>query len=348
MDTLHTLEFGLIGCGHWGPNYARLLQTLPGCRLRRISDLNPERLNALTGQYPQVQADSDAAALLADPEIKAVIVATPASTHYLLVKAALEAGKHVLCEKPLTLDPAQSRELSELAAASGQVLMVGHTFLFNSGIRQLKRYLDEGLLGQLYYIHATRTNLGPIRQDVNAVADLATHDIAIFNFLLDAMPEQVSAQGQSWLQPGIEDLAFMTLQYPGRILAHVHASWLNPVKVRTLTLVGSKKMVVWDDMNPSEPIRIYDVGVIQEPYYQDFGQFQLLPRQGDTTIPRVALKEPLKQEVEAFVSAVRSGQQPVSDGPFATGVVEVLSAIDASLRQHGTPVKLGEGRGARD
>lgn len=331
---MNTLTFGLIGCGHWGPNYARLLSTLKGCQLSHISDLNPERLKALTSLYPQIEAGTDAAAMLADPAIDAVIVATPATSHYALVQAALAAGKHVLCEKPLTLDPAQSHELTAQAAACGKTLMVGHTFLFNSGIQQLKKYLQEGLLGQLYYLHATRTNLGPIRQDVNAVADLATHDIAIFNYLLDARPTQVTAQGQSWLQPGIEDIAFLTLQYPGRILAHAHVSWLNPVKVRTLTLVGSKKMVVWDDMNPAEPIRIYDVGVIQEPYYQDFGQFQLLPRQGDTTIPRVVLKEPLRQEVEAFVAAVNSGQAPPSDGYFATGVVEVLAAVEADLAKH--------------
>lgn len=336
-----TLTFGLIGCGHWGPNYARLLQTLPGCRLKRISDLNPDRLKNLTGLYPALEAGHEASELFQDPEIQAVIIATPASTHAALVEQALNAGKHVLCEKPLTLEPESSRQLTQLAADKGLTLMVGHTFLFNSGIRQLKNYLDEGLLGQLYYIHATRTNLGPIRGDVNAVGDLATHDLSIFNYLLGAMPTQVSAQGQSWLQPNVEDIAFMTLQYPNQVLAHAHVSWLNPVKVRTLTLVGSKKMVVWDDMNPAEPIRIYDVGVIQEPYYQDFGQFQLLPRQGDTTIPRLALKEPLRQEVEAFVRAVASGEAPESDGHFATGIVEVLSAISASMQQHGMPVKLG-------
>lgn len=330
---MSTLSFGLIGCGHWGPNYARLLSTLPGCRLSRLCDLNSDRIKALSSLYPDLKAGTELQALLGDPDIDAVIVATPASSHYALVEAALAAGKHVLCEKPLTLDPAESRALTAQAEACGKVLMVGHTFLFNSGIRQLKQYLQQGLLGQLYYLHATRTNLGPIRQDVNAVADLATHDIAIFNYLLDALPERVMAQGQSWLQPGVEDLAFLTLCYPGRVMAHAHVSWLNPVKVRNLTLVGSKKMVVWDDMNPAEPIRIYDVGVIQEPYYQDFGQFQLLPRQGDTTIPRLALKEPLRQEVDAFVAAVETGSVPESDGHFATGVVEVLAQVEKALKQ---------------
>lgn len=341
-DLTSDLTFGLIGCGHWGPNYARLLQTLPGCRLKQICDLNPDRLKALTSLYPQLKATSDTAELFADPEIQAIIIATPASSHESLVEQALKAGKHVLCEKPLTLDPASSQRLTALAAEHNLTLMVGHTFLFNSGIRQLKQYLDEGLLGQLYYIHATRTNLGPIRSDVNAVGDLATHDLSIFNYLLGKMPLQVSAQGQSWLQPGVEDIAFMTLQYPNQILAHVHVSWLNPVKVRTLTLVGSKKMLVWDDMNPAEPIKIYDVGVIQEPYYQDFGQFQLLPRQGDTTIPRLALKEPLRQEVEAFVQAVTHGKATESDGNFATGIVKILTAIKTSMQQHGQPVKLEE------
>lgn len=331
------LNFGLIGCGHWGPNYARLLSSLAATRLSRICDANPERLKAMTALYPQLETSTQAEALLADAEIEAVIVATPASTHFALVQAALAAGKHVLCEKPLTLNSEQARQLTAAADAAGKVLMVGHTFLFNSGIRQLKQYVQEGLLGQLYSLHATRTNLGPIRQDVNAVADLATHDIAIFNYLLDALPERVAAQGQSWLQPGIEDQAFLTLHYPQRVLAHAHVSWLNPVKVRTLTLVGSKKMVVWDDMNLAEPIRIYDVGVIQEPYYQDFGQFQLLPRQGDTTIPRLVLKEPLRQEVEAFLQAVRLGRADISGGVFATGVVEVLEQVETELARGRTP-----------
>ena len=337
---MDTLTFGLIGCGHWGPNYARLLQTLPTCRLKRAVDLNPERLKALTLIYPGLEVGTDANALLQDPEIDAVIVATPAGSHFELVRQALQAGRHVLCEKPLSLDPVSCRELDQLARQHQRTLMVGHTFLFNAGIRQLKQYLDEGLLGQLYYLHATRTNLGPIRPDVNAVADLASHDIAIFNYLLDALPLRASAQGQSWLQPGIEDLAFMTLHYPAQVLAHAHVSWLNPVKVRQLTLVGSKKMVLWDDLNLAEPIRIYDVGVIQEPYYQDFGQFQLLPRQGDTTLPRILLKEPLRQQVEAFVAAVHSETPHFSDAHFASGVAEVLKAVGASIQAQGAPVGL--------
>lgn len=334
------LNLGLIGCGHWGPNYARLLQHFPGARLLRCADLNPERLERLQALYPALEIGQDAGELLADVRLDGVIIATPASTHAALVEQALRLGKHVLCEKPLTLRATDSASLAALAQAQDRLLMVGHTFLFNSGIRQLKKYLLAGELGQLYYLHATRTNLGPIRSDVDAVADLATHDIAIFNYLLDALPERVAAQGQSWLQPGIADLAFLTLHYPGGRLAHAHASWLNPVKVRQLTLVGSQKMMSWDDMNAAEPIRIYDVGVIQEPYYQDFGQFQLLPRQGDTTIPRVVLQEPLRQELTAFVEAVQQGLKPESDAHFALGVTQVLEAVQASLQQGGQAVSL--------
>lgn len=337
---MKSLQIALIGCGHWGPNYVRLIQSLPDCQLKICVDLNADRLEALKKNYPQLNCSQSSQDIFHDPSIEAVIIATPASTHFQLVKQALLAGKHVLCEKPLTLDAQESDELHHLALERDLNLMVGHTFLFNSGIRQLKHYVQTGLLGQLYYIHATRTNLGPIRQDANAVADLASHDISIFNYLLESLPETVSAQGQSWLQPDVEDLAFMSLFYPGNILAHAHVSWLNPVKVRQITLVGSKKMVVWDDLNVSEPIRIYDVGVIQEPYYQDFGQFQLLPRQGDTTIPRIRLQEPLKQEVEAFIGAIRESQALESDAAFAAGVVQVLNAVQSSLRQRGLPVKL--------
>lgn len=334
------LKCGLIGCGHWGPNYARLLHSLPEAELIQAADLNPERLARLQTLYPALLTSTDVQQLLQNPEIQAVIIATPASSHYELVKQALLAGKHVLSEKPLTLTTESSAELAKLAAEQQLILMVGHTFLFNSGIRYLKTALDQGELGQLYYLQATRTNLGPIRNDVDAVADLATHDIAIFNYLIGSLPEKVSAQGQSWLQPGIADLAFITLHYPGQRLAQVHASWLNPVKVRQLTLVGSQKMMSWDDLNGAEPIRIYDVGVHQEPYYQDFGQFQLLPRQGDTTIPRVILQEPLRQELLSFIEAIQQQRPPLSDAYFAVGVSRVLEAVQTSMAQAGQAVLL--------
>lgn len=334
------LQFGLIGYGHWGPNYARLLQASADCELLVCIDRAPERQAAAQALYPALSTGNEVSLALENPDIQAVIIATPALSHVELVSQALQAGKHVLCEKPLALTAADCLQLQALAILKQRVLMVGHTFLFNSGIQYLKNYLQSGELGQLYYAYAVRSNLGPIRHDVNAVADLASHDISIFNYLLDDLPLEVSARGQSFLQPGIEDLAFMTLQYPEQVLAHAHVSWLSPVKVRQLTLVGSKKMLLWDDMNLFEPIRIYDVGVLQEPYYQDFGQYQLLPKQGDTFIPRLRLKEPLAEVLQAFLQAVHSGQNPQSDAYFAAGVAQVLAATQASMQQGGQAVSL--------
>lgn len=334
------LKLGLIGCGHWGPNYIRVLQQLSGADLLICADLKPERLTQMNTLYPALTTTQDIQGVLNHPELDAVIVATPASTHFELVKQALLAGKHVLCEKPLTLLQQEGQQLVELAAQQKKLLMVGHTFLFNSGIRQLKKYIQEGLLGDLYYAYSARTNLGPIRHDVNSVADLATHDIAIFNYLFESLPLNVSARGHACLQPGLEDVAFVTFSYPGHVMAHAHVSWLNPVKVRQITLVGSKKMIVWDDINVVEPIRIYDVGIMQEPFYQDFGQYQLLPKQGDTWIPRLFQQEPLKLEVETFLQAVRTGELSESTGQFALDVVQVLEAIEQSMQQMGVAVKM--------
>lgn len=334
------LAAGLIGCGHWGPNYLRVFQQLAGTEILQAADLNSQRRESLKSQFPAVDFCENASEIFKNPQIDAVVIATPATSHFELVSQALKAGKHVLCEKPLTLHIEEGQALTQLAADQDRILMVGHTFLFNTGIRQLKNYLAQNLLGELYYLHSTRTNLGPIRSDVGAIEDLASHDISIFNYLLDSLPLEVSARAHSCLPHPHEDIAFITLSYPGKIAAHVHVSWLNPVKVRQMTLVGSQKMVTWDDINTTEPIRIYEAGVMQEPYYQDFGQYQLLPKQGDTHIPRLQMSEPLKAEVQEFLNAINSHTPPFSDGNFGTGVVQVLDAIRASLNAGGSPIQI--------
>lgn len=334
------IRFGVIGCGHWGPNFVRNLQLLPETTVLQCADLSEERLNHIKTYYPTIEVTTDAKKVLSNPAIDAVIIATPASTHFPLVKQALELNKDVLCEKPLTLNLSESQQLIELAERQKKILMVGHTFLFNTGIQQLKSYIQEGYLGQIYYLQSTRTNLGPIRSDVNAVMDLASHDLSIYHYLLEGFPESICAQGQAYLQPGIEDLAFISCQYPNQILAQIHVSWLNPVKVRQITIVGSKRMVVWDDLNLAEPIRIYDASVKQEQYYNDFGQFHLLTQRGATTIPALKLQEPLKNEVQAFVKAIKTRESPLSDGHFSVGVVKLLQACQQSLKNSGQMIKL--------
>jgi len=245
----------------------------------------------------------------------------------------------VLCEKPLAATVAESRQLAQLAAAAHRILMVGHVFLYNSAVRHLKADLEAGHLGELHYLDAVRTNLGPVRSDVGAIHDLASHDISIFNHLLGSLPLQVSATAGSYLQPGIEDIGFLTLVYPDNIICHVHTSWLNPRKVRQLTLVGNQRMAVWDDMNNLEPIRYYDKGVMAD-HYRSFGEFHMVLRDGAITIPKVRLTEPLLQQDEAFIAAIRTRTPPAADAAFALGVVQVLEAARASLADRGRAVDL--------
>jgi len=334
----NVISIGVIGCGHWGPNHIRVFSQLPGSRVVACADPDAKRRQAIVAQFPQVCAFADHRDLLRDGQVDAVVVAAPTKYHFGIVEDALNAGKHVLCEKPLCLTAAESQQLVDLAAARGRVLMVGHVFLFNGGIVQLKKYMSNGTPGSIRYLRATRTNLGPIRADVNAVHDLATHDISIFNYLLDATPESASAVGGCFLQPGIEDVAFVSLRYPGNRLAHIQVSWLDPKKLREIVVVGDKQMLVWDDLASPGPIHIYDKGVDRPPDYQDFGQFHLLTREGDLTIPKVKLEEPLRTQDRYFLDAVRKGRLDFNDGAFAVGVQRVLEAISLSLKQGGGAV----------
>jgi predicted dehydrogenase len=252
----------------------------------------------------------------------------------------LEADKHVLCEKPLCADVNQARALIGLAQERSRVLMTGHVFLFNPGIVELKRLLDRGEAGRFHYFRALRTNFGPVRADVNCVYDLASHDVAIFSFLLGCQPVTVSATGSAFLQAGIEDVAFITLQYPGGVAAHIHVSWLAPRKIREILVVGARKMIVWDDLASTGPLHIYDRGAVQEPYYEDYGQFQLLARDGAVTATGAAPEEPLKIQNSHFIRAVRENRTPTSDGQFGLTVLSTLEAITASMQAGGAPVRV--------
>jgi predicted dehydrogenase len=334
------LRIGIIGFGQWGPNHVRNFSTMDGVEVVRVSDSSEARLAAAQKFLRGVAVTTEAASITQAADIDVVVVATPTGTHFTLVKDALEAGKDVLCEKPFAQTAAQCRQLANLALKRGRILMVGHVFLYNSGILHLKIDLDRGELGRVYYMDAVRTNLGPVRQDVGAIYDLASHDIAIFNFLLGAQPVEVSATGNSVLQTGIEDVGFLTLYYPGNIVCHAHTSWLNPRKVRQLTIVGDHKMAVWDDMNNLEPIRYYDKGVTAD-HYSSFGEFQMILRDGQITIPKVKLSEPLQKQNEEFIASVRSRRSPISDAKFGLAVVLVVEAAIVSLKNHGRAAKVG-------
>lgn len=330
-------RIGVVGCGHWGPNHVRVFSQFRDSQVVACADTEVRRREAIREIWPGIRPFSDHLRMFREVEMDAVVIATPTQTHFSLVRDALLAGKHVLCEKPLTVVAREAEELVALARKRGLVLMTGHVFLFNSGIVRLRELVRDGAPGKIHYLRALRTNLGPVRRDVNCIYDLATHDISIFNFLLESRPESVSAVGGRFLQKGIEDVAFVSLRYPGNVLAHIQVSWLDPKKLREIVVVGDKKMVIWDDLAAAGPITIYDKGVDRPQDYPDFGQFQLLMREGDITIPRLNLEEPLKVQNRFFLKCIREGRLPMNDGPFAVDVVRALEAIATSLKAGGAP-----------
>jgi predicted dehydrogenase len=334
------IHVGIVGCGHWGPNYIRNFSVIKGCQVKTICDLDTNRLNFLKEIYPTLDVTTDLSYMLEDPEIKAVVVATPSASHFEVVKACLGQRKDVLCEKPLTLHIEEGEELIRLAEEKDSLLMVGHIFVFNLAINKMKYYIREGVLGQIYYMHSKRTNLGPIRNDVNAVWDLSSHDVSIFNFLLDAIPQEVSARGAAYLQKDIMDMAFITMSYPKEILVNIHVSWLDPRKVRQITVVGDNKMLTWDDLSAIGPICLYDKGVSREPYYQDYGEFHLLAREGDVTFPKISQLEPLRIQCQTFIQGIQERRIEKATGREGLEAVRVLSAIQKSIDLKGAPVKV--------
>jgi len=330
----HTIRIGLIGFGQWGPNHARNFNGITATKVLRICDLSEERRQIAQKLFIDASITPNPVEVISADNIDAVVVATPVQTHFLLVKQALLAGKDVLCEKPLASTEDECRELCSLAELKGRVLMVGHVFLYNPGVLHLQGQLSRKEFGRIYYMDAVRTNLGPVRADVGALYDLASHDISIFNFLLGSLPIEVAATAGAFLQPGIEDIGFLTLVYPEGVICHVHTSWLNPRKVRQLTIVGDIKMAVWDDMNNLEPIRYYDKGVATD-HYSSFGEFHMILRDGAITIPKIKLFEPLLRQDQEFVDCVRSRSQPIANGNFGYGVVRVLAAARESLANRG-------------
>jgi len=305
------------------------------------ADLNSARLRAMQECFRGVRGTSDYRDVLRNPQIDAVVVATPTASHYRLVKESLLSGKDVLCEKPLCLNPEEAQELISVAKKRRRILMVGHVFLYNAGIRMLKDLLDRRQCGRVYYLHSERTNLGPFRSDVNAVWDLASHDVAVFNYLLGGMPLEVSARGGKYLQKQLEDVAFVSMVYPRGVLVNIHVSWLDPRKVRQITLVADKQMVIWDDLDMVGPIKIYNRRVVKESFYETFGEFHLLAKEGDITIPKVELCEPLKKQALHFLECIHSRCRPLTDGTESFRGIQVLSAIQKSLSRKGSPVSVG-------
>jgi predicted dehydrogenase len=333
-----------VGVGHWGPNLVRNFCTHPDARVGTVCDLSADRLRLIQRNNPGVtRVSSDGLATVTDAAADAVVIATPLATHYRLARAALEAGKHVLVEKPLCSTVAEAEQLVGLAREVERHLCVGHVFLFNSGIRHIRQMILEGQLGRVFYVACTRTNLGPFRSDANALWDLASHDISILNYWFGAAPAAVSATGRCYLNPHVEDVVTASFSYPGGVAGYVNASWLNPRKVREIIVVGETGMAVWNDMDLVEPIRIYHKSVdvqCEQGYSDSFGSFRMSIRNGDVVIPHIPGSEPLAAECNHFVDCILGRAQPVNGGAASLGVMRALEAADRSIRQHGATVTL--------
>jgi predicted dehydrogenase len=335
-----------LGCGYWGPNLLRNFLAQPDCRVKWVAEPSPDRLRYVEANFPTTRTTPHWETVLADNEVEAVAIATPAAMHAELITHCLNAGKHVLVEKPLATSTHDADRIVELAAETGCAVMVGHTFLFNEAVRQIKRMKDDGELGELNYIYSQRLNLGQIRSDVNAWWNLAPHDVSILLYLMDGeLPCSVTARGLNYIQTGVDDVVFAVLQWSGGVAAHIHVSWLDPRKIRSMTLVGSRKMVVYDDVS-DDKITVYDKGFDVIPSgpdrmdYDDQPNYKLFRRWGDVWMPRVEVPEPLKLEIAHFLECVRNGTKPIADVAHARDTVAVLEAVEHSLNAAGSEIEV--------
>ncbi len=332
------MNFGIIGYGYWGPNIVRNLSALERARVHTIADLNAAARERARKAYPGVNVTAEADDVLLSTEIDAVAVISPVWTHYKLAKAALENGKHVFIEKPFASSTAQGEELIELAQKKNLRIMVDHTFLFTGAVRKIKALLEEQTLGRLYYYDSTRVNLGLFQHDINVIWDLAPHDFSIMDYLIDSTPEAIVATGQSHLS-GHEDIAFMTIYFPEKIIAHINVNWLSPVKVRTTLIGGEKRMLVWNDLEADEKLKVYDRGV---KISNDENLYNLLVqyRWGDMWAPKIEQGEALRHELAYFIDCIESGEEPFNGGSSGLRVVRMLEAASESLKKKGSLVYL--------
>jgi len=344
LNRSEPVGIAVVGAGGWGKNHVRNYAAIPEADLRYVCDRDDAIRNAMAVLYPSVSVVTDLQVVLDDPSVSAIVVATHAPSHFALAEAALRAGRDVFVEKPLCLSGAQAATLCTLAEQGGRILMVGHLLLYHPAVERLKGLIDDGELGDVLYVYAQRLNLGVVRREENAWWSLAPHDISVANYLLGASPQAVSATGSSYLQTerGIEDVVFATLHYPGGRMAHVHVSWLDPHKKRKLTVVGDRKMAVFDDTSPDQKLAVFDKGV--EPPATLTYEEGVRIRTGDILIPALKMAEPLRRECLAFLDAVRTRKAPVADGRSGLHVVQTLEGGSVSLAQGGARIELAGGR----
>jgi predicted dehydrogenase len=335
LNSPRDIRIAAVGCGYWGPNVIRNLSQVPGFELGWVCDTDPTRLEAVAARHPSARATDNLEDVFADSSLDAIYLATPVSTHYTLVRRALTEGKHVLIEKPMATTIAHAEELANLAATNHLTLLVGHTFVFSPPVRKVKELIASGILGPIYYVETTRVNLGLFQKDVSVLWDLGPHDISILIYWLGEVPREVSARGRSYLGEALEDVAFLTLEFPSGILAQLQISWLAPSKLRRTSIVGRQKMIVYDDLEPVEKVKIYDRGVDHQP--ASFGEFQLTYRSGDILSPRLDTTEPLYLECQHFLECIRTGRTPDASPRSGVDVVRVIHAAERSLRDGGAP-----------
>jgi len=332
------LKVGVIGCGYWGPNLIRNFTQLSRSDVIRVADLDEARLKYIKALYPSLGTTADYKDITSDPEIDIVAVATPVHTHHRFASEALRAQKHVFVEKPIAASVKEAEDLIDLAKKHQRKLMVGHTFIYTSAVQKMKQIIDSGELGEIYYINSQRLNLGLFQQDINVIWDLAPHDISIILYLLDLKPTTISAIGTSHINSKIEDVAVLTMKFSNGLLAFVQTSWLDPDKIRKMTVVGSKKMMVFDDVQPTEKIRIYDKGVEMPKHYDTYAEFHYSYKYGDIVIPKINGGEPLHTELDHFIDCIENNEPPLSDGNDGLQVVQILEAADKSLKGENKPV----------
>ena len=335
------IRVGVIGYGYWGPNLVRNFVAAPGSEVIRVCDLRPERLSSLGKLYPAIKTCGNPSDLINDPQVDAVIIATPVSSHFELALAALQAGKHVWVEKPLASTSDQARRLVDEAAARNLVLLVDHTFVYTDAVRKIRELIASGKLGDIYYYDAVRVNLGLFQHDVNVIWDLAIHDLSIMDYVLPAKPEAISATGISHIPDQPENVAYITLFFPSAQIAHVHVNWLTPVKVRHTLIGGSEKMILYDDLEPSEKLKVYDKGINVTPGQpEDFYKLLVSYRTGDMLAPRLDNTEALQTEALHFIDCIENDKQPETDGPAGLRMINMIEAAETSLRERGKLVEI--------
>ena len=334
------IKVGVVGCGYWGPNLVRNFRSIPECDLKVMCDIDGQRLAHLRSLYPEVEGTLDYGHALNGVGLDAVVIATAVRLHHPMAKASLLAGKHTFIEKPMACSTRECEELVEIAQKQGVVLMNGHTFLYSPAVRKIKQIVDSGDIGEIRYICARRLNLGLFQKDINVAWDLAPHDISIILHIMGEKPVTINCQGSAHITPGVEDVTTMWLGFPKQRTAIIQSSWLDPRKVREMTIVGSRRMIVYDDVAPIEKIRIFDARVERPPHYDTFGEFQYSYHYGDVHLPYIKQEEPLKVECQHFLDCIRNGTTPLTSGQQGVELVEILEASTESLKRGGGAVNL--------